>query len=140
MDLGLKGRTALITGGSKGIGYAIAEMLAAEGCKLILVARNQADLDAAKHKLDAAKAPGVIVHSADLSKEPETRALAAKFPDVDILVKQIRAEQVQRPGELAGVHQGHALRPSHPCLRDQLHGSAAGLRPAGLYQRHRHHH
>ena len=91
MDLGLKGRTALITGGSKGIGLAIAEMLASEGCKLVLVARNQADLEAAKKKLDAAKAPGVTIHPADLSKEPEARALAAKFPDVDILVNNAGA-------------------------------------------------
>ena len=100
MDLGLKGRTALITGGSKGIGYAIAEMLAAEGCKLILVARNQSDLDEAKKKLDAAKAPGVIVHSADLSKESEARALAARFPDVDILVNNAGAI---RPGSIEEV-------------------------------------
>ena len=100
MDLGLKGRTALITGGSKGIGYAIAEMLAAEGCKLILVARNQADLEAAKKKLEAASAPGVVIHSADLSKEAETRALAAKFPDVDILVNNAGAI---RPGSIEEV-------------------------------------
>ncbi len=100
MDLGLKGRTALITGGSKGIGYAIAEMLAAEDCKLILVARNQSDLDEAKKKLDAAKAPGVIVHSADLSKESEARALAARFPDVDILVNNAGAI---RPGSIEEV-------------------------------------
>ena len=100
MDLGLKGRTALITGGSKGIGYAIAEMLAAEGCKLILVARNQADLEAAKKKLEAARAPGVVIHSADLSREPETRALAAKFPDVDILVNNAGAI---RPGSIEEV-------------------------------------
>ena len=40
MDLRLKGRTALITGGSKGIGLSVAEHFAAEGCNLMLVARG----------------------------------------------------------------------------------------------------
>ena len=51
MDLGIKGRTALITGGSKGIGFAIAEQLAEEGCNVILVARSADDLAAARDKL-----------------------------------------------------------------------------------------
>ena len=48
MDLNLRGRTALITGASKGIGIASAECLAAEGVNVILVSRTQADLDAAR--------------------------------------------------------------------------------------------
>ena len=50
MDLKIRGRTALITGASKGIGCATAVVLADEGCNLILVSRTAADLDAAKEK------------------------------------------------------------------------------------------
>ena len=54
MDLGLEGRTAIITGGSKGIGYAAAESLAREGCHVHLAARTAADLEAAPDWYDVA--------------------------------------------------------------------------------------
>ncbi len=48
MDLGLKGKTVLITGGSKGIGLACAMSFAAEGCALHLAARNRELLESAR--------------------------------------------------------------------------------------------
>ena len=48
MDLRLAGKTALITGGSKGIGRATAEVFAAEGCNVIIVSRSAEALAAAK--------------------------------------------------------------------------------------------
>ena len=51
MDLNLRGRTALITGASKGIGRACAEALAEEGVNVILVSRTQTDLDAVRDKI-----------------------------------------------------------------------------------------
>ena len=53
MDLGLKGKTVIITGASKGIGKAIAEVLAEEGCNLHLVSRTEADLNAVRDDLQA---------------------------------------------------------------------------------------
>ena len=45
MDLGLTGRVAMVTGGSRGLGKQIAQTLAREGCKLSICARSQDSLD-----------------------------------------------------------------------------------------------
>ena len=57
MDLGLRGRRALITGGSRGIGFAVAESLAAEGAAVGLVARDAAGLTAAAGRLESRGVP-----------------------------------------------------------------------------------
>ena len=61
MDLGLRGRRALITGGSRGIGFAVAEALVAEGAAVGLVARDAAGLAAAAERLGSR---GVLVATA----------------------------------------------------------------------------
>jgi 3-oxoacyl-[acyl-carrier protein] reductase len=91
MDLGLRGRRALVTGASKGIGLACAEALAAEGCDVVLVSRSLADLQAAQARLRAARQVGVEVRAHDLADSRAVDALAAEFPDVDILVNNAGA-------------------------------------------------
>lgn len=91
MDLELAGKTALITGGSKGIGFAIADRLAAEGCAIRLVARDPAVLDSARSRLLAAHKVKVEVHAADLG---DRRAIESVFPllaGTDILVNSAGA-------------------------------------------------
>lgn len=51
MNLELSGLTAIVTGASRGIGFAIAQGLAREGCHLHLAARTAADLDAARTRI-----------------------------------------------------------------------------------------
>src|ERR1700682_2196762 len=53
MDLGLQGKHAIVTGGSRGIGKAIARELAREGVDVAIVARNKTDLDATARELAA---------------------------------------------------------------------------------------
>jgi 3-oxoacyl-[acyl-carrier protein] reductase len=91
MDLKLAGKTVLITGGSKGIGRAAAETLAAEGCHLVLVARSAADLAAAREAIARKANVRVDVVPADLSVGANVAMLAEKFPGIDILVNNAGA-------------------------------------------------
>jgi len=80
MDLGLKGKSVLVTGGSKGIGLACAKAFAAEGCRVHLAARDKDRLG------QAAKPLGATTHSVDLRDAAALRQLAKDCGDVDILV------------------------------------------------------
>jgi NAD(P)-dependent dehydrogenase (short-subunit alcohol dehydrogenase family) len=91
MDLGLRGKTALITGGSKGIGRAAAESLAAEGCHVILVARTEAALAAAAKEIRSRFQVNVRAHAADIAVQGTAEALAGLFPEIDILVNNAGA-------------------------------------------------
>lgn len=89
MDLKLSGRRVLITGGSKGIGEACARVFLAEGCSIVLVARDASRLTATATALGEANR--VATHAADLSAGGERERLAAAFPDIDILVNNAGA-------------------------------------------------
>ena len=80
---------ALIAGGSKGIGYAIAEALARRNYNLILIARNKEDLLTAKKKLEAAYPVHVDVLSYDLSKEETTTAITTWCNERNIPLKML---------------------------------------------------
>jgi 3-oxoacyl-[acyl-carrier protein] reductase len=86
MDLRIKGRTALVTGGSRGIGFGVAQLLAEEGCNLHLVSRNAANLEAARAKILAAHAVEVSCHAADLEDGTAATGLARRLSAVDILI------------------------------------------------------
>ena len=91
MDLGLTGRTALVTGASKGIGFAAAESLAQAGCNLHLASRTRPDLEAAHAKLKEQYGVKVEIHAVDLSDGDAARALIERCKDVDILVNNAGA-------------------------------------------------
>jgi len=91
MDLKLAGKTALITGASKGIGRATANAMAEEGCNVVLVARTAADLKAAQAEIARKSNVRVDVFAADLSDSANVDKIAAAFPGVDILVNNAGA-------------------------------------------------
>ena len=105
MDLGLRGKVALVAAASRGLGRAIALELANEGTQLILCARGADDLEAARN--DIATRAGVDVHAvaADVSDQKQLERVAAeamsKFGKVDILV-------TNAGGPPAGVFESHS--------------------------------
>ena len=90
MDLGLRGRRALVMGGTKGLGRSIADALAAEGAALVISGRDQGRLDEAAAELRAAGAAGATGVVADAASGAAMDALAdaavKAMGGVDILV------------------------------------------------------
>jgi len=91
VDLGLKGKTVLITGASKGIGLACAKAFAAEGCNLHLASRDAGRLEEAKAQVLAASKVNITLHPVDLSKPGSAKALTAAAGDIDVLVNNAGA-------------------------------------------------
>src|ERR1700722_3972842 len=79
MDLGLAGSIAVVTGGSKGMGLAIAQTLAAEGASVAVMARGRAALDAAVESLRDAGAPDAVGISVDMT---DAASIVSGFDEV----------------------------------------------------------
>jgi NAD(P)-dependent dehydrogenase (short-subunit alcohol dehydrogenase family) len=90
MDLHLNNHTALITGSTAGIGFAIAQGLAAEGARVTITGRTQAAVDAALERLRTA-APGARADgvAADCATVEGTEKVFARVAEVDILVNNL---------------------------------------------------
>ncbi|NHN28278.1 SDR family NAD(P)-dependent oxidoreductase [Paenibacillus agricola] len=90
MDLGLQGKVALITGGSKGIGLGTAIALAAEGAKVAICARSLEDLRTAAEQIKQATGSEAFIVQADITSEADCKnavdQTALHFGGLDILV------------------------------------------------------
>jgi len=91
MELHLRGKSAAITGASKGIGLAIAEELAREGVNLTLAARNRDELQRAADDLRSRFQISVATEAADLSKREQRDAFAHRCESTDILINNAGA-------------------------------------------------
>jgi NAD(P)-dependent dehydrogenase (short-subunit alcohol dehydrogenase family) len=107
MDLELKGRIVLVTGGSKGIGLACARVFAREGAKVAIASRDTANLEKARATLQA-EGVTVVTVCADL-KDPTQAAAMAKAVEtqlgpIDVLVNSAGAAKRTPPAELTAAH------------------------------------
>ena len=90
MDLKLKGRLALVSGSTAGIGLAIAEALAHEGARVIVNGRSQGSVDAAVAEIKAAAGHDQVVGFAgDLSLAAAAQAVVTAHPGIEILVNNL---------------------------------------------------
>jgi 3-oxoacyl-[acyl-carrier protein] reductase len=102
MDLELSGKVALVTGASAGIGRCIARMLAAEGCRLAILARRRHLLETLATELPASAAALIIVEDiTDATAAARIRdAVLGRFGRCDILVNNAGGSRPQPPGAL----------------------------------------
>jgi NAD(P)-dependent dehydrogenase (short-subunit alcohol dehydrogenase family) len=103
MDLDLSGKLVVVTGASKGIGYACAAAFAAEGARLVIVSRSQAKLDAAIARFPrATHAPATVV--ADLVNADEAQRMVERVENdhgaIDVLVNSAGAARRYAPDDL----------------------------------------
>lgn len=91
MELGLKGRRALITGGSQGIGYSVAEGFLEEGCSVVIVSKNEERLRSAIESLSNYGRDRVRGKAIDLSLPGAAATLADAYSETDILINNAGA-------------------------------------------------
>jgi 3-oxoacyl-[acyl-carrier protein] reductase len=103
VDLGIAGTTAFVTGGSRGMGRLAAEMLAAEGCRVAIVARTQTDIDEAVDAI-VAKGGTAIGVAADITAADDVdRAVARVTDELGAPLIVIGQTKFNLPGDFADI-------------------------------------
>jgi 3-oxoacyl-[acyl-carrier protein] reductase len=131
MDLQLKGKTALVTGASMGIGRAIALGLAAEGVKLCIVARRKSLLDEVAKEIGGAGAPSPAILEADVMPEGAVERIAAesikRLGHIDILVNSAGGSQPALPVDAPEAKWSEAMTLNFIRVRQLTHAVVPGM-------------
>jgi 3-oxoacyl-[acyl-carrier protein] reductase len=146
MELGLRGKAAIITGASKGIGFATAMLLASEGAKIAICARQEEGLQLAAAAIVEKTGAEVLYITADVTKEEDCRRLvesaADRFGRIDILVnnagtsaahpfEQVEPEEWQYDLDLKLFGAIHCSRHAIPHMRKAGGGAIVNLTAIG---------
>jgi 3-oxoacyl-[acyl-carrier protein] reductase len=131
MDLKLSGKTALVTGASVGLGVSIAEMLAAEGCRVAILARRKQLLEQVANRIAAtgAERPLTIVAdiTANASAETVKAQVEAAFGHLDILVNNAGGSRPM-PGLGTEAEWEEAMMLNFTAARRLTHAFVDGMR------------
>jgi 3-oxoacyl-[acyl-carrier protein] reductase len=131
MDLQLKGKTALVTGASMGIGRAIARALAAEGAKLAILARRRNLLEELSREIAAAGAPAPEIIEADVMPEGAAEEIAAearrRLGSVEILVNSAGGSQPALPIDAPESKWAEAMTLNFIRVRQLTHALLPGM-------------
>ena len=104
MELGLKGKVALVTASSKGIGFATARVLAKEGMKVVISSRSAANLEKARDLLSSETGAEVVAVKADMTVREDLERLvdtaSKKLGGIDVLVYNTGSPKSGTFGEL----------------------------------------
>lgn len=102
MDFGLKGKTAVVSGSTAGIGFAIAATLAAEGAKVVVNGRTEARVTAAVEQIrQRVKEADVRGVAADLGTAGGVNAFVKQVPDADVLVNNLGIFEIKPFAEIS---------------------------------------
>jgi 3-oxoacyl-[acyl-carrier protein] reductase len=135
VDYGITGKVALIVGGSKGIGFEVAKLLAAEGCRVAVLARTKTDIDGAVQAIRDAGGEAIGI-TADVSRpedvEDAVRHVGDEWGPPLIVVGQAK---FQRPGDFADITDVNIYRESFEFHTMSqvflLHAALPAMREAG---------
>lgn len=132
MDLGLRGRAALVTGASSGLGRACAMALAREGARVALAARREGELEAAAAEAREQGSPDARHYRVDLSEEASVADLLervnADFGAIDVLVANGGGPKAGTFSQLGAIDWDTAYKNSLRCMLQLVHGVLPGMR------------
>ena len=149
MDLGLRGKVALVAAASQGIGRATARTLAKEGCKLAMCARNQGPLDAAADAIRKETGAETLAFRADVSRAADVgafvNAATVSFGGVDLLVtnaggpptgrlESLTEEQWSQAYELTFQSAARLMRACVPSMRARGAGAIVAITSISVKQ------
>jgi len=113
VDLGIRGRRAIVSGASKGLGQACALSLAREGVALAIVARNEGPLSAAADAIARETGVRVVAVAADITTADGRERVLREFPDPDIVVNNAGGPP---PGDFRAFERADWLRALDACM------------------------